>query len=216
MHSAIQCQEHGAPKKCVSTQNRLAGWIKNTLGEQPAYHCQHQAQWLPGSPHTLLQPWRAGTAPGFDQNIWIPFLNFDKSQIVNSVSKYSNFHRHTTRLCIHGWYCWNCFSQPNNQDVRETFFKKKVENFRIFAIRYRTPPPPLMENQKFCFPLTEKFSKWYLTASLSSKSNMTINQSCKNVPTVPTSRCYFLWPVLIFGKSTWKTANFWEKHAKNC
>ena len=27
-------------------------------------------------------------------------------------------------------------------------------------------------------------------------------QSCKNVPTVPTSRCYFFWPVLIFGKST--------------
>ena len=30
-------------------------------------------------------------------------------------------------------------------------------------------------------------------------------QSCKNVPTVPTSRCYFFWPVLIFGKSTRKT-----------
>jgi len=43
-----------------------------------------------------------------------------------------------------------------------------------------------------------------------------INQSCKNVQTVPTSRCYFFWPVLIFGKSTRKTANFWEKHAKNC
>ena len=41
-------------------------------------------------------------------------------------------------------------------------------------------------------------------------------QSCKNVQTVRTSRCYFFWPVLIFGKSTRKTANFWEKHAKNC
>ena len=30
-------------------------------------------------------------------------------------------------------------------------------------------------------------------------------QSCKNVPTVPTSWCYFFWPVLIFGKSTRKT-----------
>ena len=30
-------------------------------------------------------------------------------------------------------------------------------------------------------------------------------QSCKNVPTVLTSRCYFFWPVLIFGKSTRKT-----------
>ena len=30
-------------------------------------------------------------------------------------------------------------------------------------------------------------------------------QSCKNEPTVPTSRCYFFWPVLIFGKSTRKT-----------
>ena len=30
-------------------------------------------------------------------------------------------------------------------------------------------------------------------------------QSCKNVPTVPTSQCYFFWPVLIFGKSTRKT-----------
>ena len=31
------------------------------------------------------------------------------------------------------------------------------------------------------------------------------SQSCKNVPTVPTSRCHFFWPVLIFGKSTRKT-----------
>ena len=31
------------------------------------------------------------------------------------------------------------------------------------------------------------------------------SQSCKSVPTVPTSRCYFFWPVLIFGKSTRKT-----------
>ena len=36
-----------------------------------------------------------------------------------------------------------------------------------------------------------------------------IPQSCKNVPTVPTSWCYFFWPVLIFEKSTRKTANFW-------
>ena len=34
-------------------------------------------------------------------------------------------------------------------------------------------------------------------------------QSCKYVPTVPTSWCYFFWLVLIFGKSTRKTANFW-------
>ena len=36
-------------------------------------------------------------------------------------------------------------------------------------------------------------------------SRININQSCKNMPTVPTSRCYFFWPVLIFGKSTRKT-----------
>ena len=42
------------------------------------------------------------------------------------------------------------------------------------------------------------------------------SQSCKNMQTVRTSRCYFFWPVLINGKSTRKTANFWEKHAKNC
>ena len=34
----------------------------------------------------------------------------------------------------------------------------------------------------------------------------TITQSCKNVPTVPTSWCYFFWPVLIFGKNTRKQA----------
>ena len=39
-----------------------------------------------------------------------------------------------------------------------------------------------------------------------------LKQSCKNVPTVPTSWCYFSWPVLIFGKSTRKTG---EKQAKN-
>ena len=31
-------------------------------------------------------------------------------------------------------------------------------------------------------------------------------QSCKNVPTVLTSWCYFFWPVLIFGKNTQKQA----------
>ena len=34
-------------------------------------------------------------------------------------------------------------------------------------------------------------------------SKMNVKQSCKNVPTVPTSRCYFFWPVLIFGKNIW-------------
>ena len=40
-------------------------------------------------------------------------------------------------------------------------------------------------------------------------------QSCKNVPTVPTSWCYFFWPVLIFGKSTRKTGENTRKQAKN-
>ena len=35
---------------------------------------------------------------------------------------------------------------------------------------------------------------------------MAMKQSCKTVPTVPTSWCYFF----LAG------ANFWEKHAKNC
>ena len=39
-------------------------------------------------------------------------------------------------------------------------------------------------------------------------------QSCKNVPTVPTSWCYFFWPVLIFGKSTRKTGKHTRKQAK--
>ena len=41
------------------------------------------------------------------------------------------------------------------------------------------------------------------------------NQSCKNVPTVPTSWCYFFWPVLIFGKYTRKTGENTRKEAKN-
>ena len=40
-------------------------------------------------------------------------------------------------------------------------------------------------------------------------------QSCKNVQTVQTSRCYFFWPVLIFGKSTRKTGENTRKQAKN-
>merc|ERR1712067_57661 len=40
------------------------------------------------------------------------------------------------------------------------------------------------------------------------------SQSCKNVPTVPNSRCYFFWPVLIFGKSTRKTGENTRKHSK--
>ena len=43
---------------------------------------------------------------------------------------------------------------------------------------------------------------------------LTDNQSCKNVPTVPTSWCYFFWPVLIFGKSTRKTGENRRKQAK--
>ena len=39
-------------------------------------------------------------------------------------------------------------------------------------------------------------------------------QSCKNVRTVRTSRCYFFWPVLIFGKSTRKTGENTRKQAK--
>ena len=39
-------------------------------------------------------------------------------------------------------------------------------------------------------------------------------QSCKNVPTVPTSWCYFFWPVLIFGKSTRKQAKTRENRRK--
>ena len=40
-------------------------------------------------------------------------------------------------------------------------------------------------------------------------------QSCKNVQTVRTSRCYFFWPVLIFGKSMRKTGENTRKQAKN-
>ena len=35
------------------------------------------------------------------------------------------------------------------------------------------------------------------------------------MPTVPTSWCYFFWPVLIFGKSTRKTGENTRKQAKN-
>ena len=38
-----------------------------------------------------------------------------------------------------------------------------------------------------------------------SRKISTSEQSCKNVLTVPTSWCYFFWPVLIFGKSLRKT-----------
>ena len=44
---------------------------------------------------------------------------------------------------------------------------------------------------------------------------LSIKQSCKNVQTVRTSRCYFFWPVLIFGKSTRKTGENRRKQAKN-
>ena len=50
------------------------------------------------------------------------------------------------------------------------------------------------------------------TFSLMDTPNTTHSQSCKNVPTVPTSWCYFFWPVLIFGK---KHAKNRRKHAKN-
>ena len=43
------------------------------------------------------------------------------------------------------------------------------------------------------------------TLRIATKYSATLKQSCKNVQTVRTSRCYFFWPVLIFGKSTRKT-----------
>ena len=51
-----------------------------------------------------------------------------------------------------------------------------------------------------------------MTPSISTSSSSPYHQSCKNVPTVPTSRCYFFWPVLIFGKSTRKTGDNSRKH----
>ena len=42
-----------------------------------------------------------------------------------------------------------------------------------------------------------------------------VGQSCKNVQTVQTGRCYFFWPVLIFGESTRKTGENTRKQAKN-
>ena len=60
------------------------------------------------------------------------------------------------------------------------------------------------------------FARSNLPSEKSGYMIMIIIQSCKNVQTMRSSRCYFFWPVLIFGKSTQKTANFWEKHAKNC
>ena len=49
------------------------------------------------------------------------------------------------------------------------------------------------------------FSTGIFFSGFTKKICLDINQSCKNVPTVPTSRCYFFWPVLIFGKSMRKT-----------
>ena len=49
---------------------------------------------------------------------------------------------------------------------------------------------------------------------ISAPSLYTRLQSCKNVPTVPTSWCYFFWPVLIFGKNTRKQAKTRENRRK--
>ena len=58
----------------------------------------------------------------------------------------------------------------------------------------------------------------WIIFSLSDHSSPTLHllclnccQSCKNVQT---SRCYFFWPVLIFGKSTRKTGENTRKQAK--
>ena len=71
------------------------------------------------------------------------------------------------------------------------------------AIQCEQEPPRILE-QPFGVPVTICWCRLVSVAEL------------QNVQTVQTSRCYFFWPVLIFGKSTRKSANFWEKHAKNC
>ena len=51
-------------------------------------------------------------------------------------------------------------------------------------------------------------------ANMNTITMIIANQSCKNVPTVPTSWCYFFWPVLIFGKNTRKQAKTRENRRK--
>ena len=61
--------------------------------------------------------------------------------------------------------------------------------------------------------MQQSFSATVLKCNKSKMRNF--GQSCKNVRTVQTSRCYFFWPVLIFGKSTQKTGKNTRKQAKN-
>ena len=58
---------------------------------------------------------------------------------------------------------------------------------------------------KNCSIHVVQIKEYWLNLYSSCGYNLGKRQSCKNVPTVLTSRCYFFWPVLIFGKSTRKT-----------
>ena len=67
--------------------------------------------------------------------------------------------------------------------------------------------------RKLCSPKTFLWQTLFALKSFCDGSDNSCLQSCKNVQTVQTSRCYFFWPVLIFGKSTRKTGENTRKQA---
>ena len=119
---------------------------------------------------------------------------------------------------------------PEQDNNGEAFSLTK--NFKSVTIKQRKSFLNTLQSQwQLLSPPTWPSGNFHSTSPFSLRVNSTscfkktsikcyyhcVQQSCKNVPTVPTSRCYFFWPVLIFViKSTRKIANFWEKHAKNC
>ena len=86
-------------------------------------------------------------------------------------------------------------------------YSPKHCQFALYWLHFSFYPPQIWNKQPFTRPLSFLWKNNFKTSS-ENISGAAVTQSCKNVQTVQTSRCYFFWPVLIFGKSTRKTVLF--------
>ena len=94
----------------------------------------------------------------------------------------------------------HCLSPELSQPAEAN--EQKIEIYEEDQVETTLPKPLYLE---VVCPTQSLF-----TCSIAQLLNCSpAHQSCKNVPAVPTSRCYFFWAVLMFGKSTRKTANLW-------
>ena len=106
-------------------------------------------------------------------------------------------------MVTHHWWVGVC--EKDDEDDDDVFTRSTAACLELITRPLWTSTSPFA----FTFPDLSSPSYFWQADKVTSSS-----QSCKNVPTVPTSWCYFFWAVLIFRKSTRKTGENRRKQAK--